>query len=336
MPNKPVVLVNMPVSTQHEVIDAWCRDRLERDFDMRWFQGGKRPTEDELAALAPDAWGIVTGWGACAISPGLAERMPGLKIVAHSAGTVKGVVSEALWARNITVTSAAAQIAVDVAQYAVALMVVGSKNLLGISPAVSAGKWGEPKDARAATDLRYATVGVISASHVGRNVLRLLKHYEVEVLLFDPFVTPEQARELGAEKAGLDDLMKRSDIVTIHAPSLPATRHMINARTLGLMKDDAGLINTSRGTMIDEAALVAELKKGRGLWAFLDVTDPEPPKPDSPLFNCPNLHLTPHIAGSKVRSRNRLGRQAYEELRRCCAGEPPQFAVTEKMLATIA
>ncbi|GMV80868.1 MAG: 2-hydroxyacid dehydrogenase [Planctomycetota bacterium] len=337
MSRKPVVAIDIPAGTLKQIMSDATRATLDREFETRWHAADEKLTEDSVAALAQNADAIMTGWGAQKITPKILDAAPGLKVVSHSAGTVKGLVCDELWSRGITVTSCAPEIAIDVAQYTVGLMAVGIKNVLELVPATKAGAWWKrPEHLRPPNDLRGSTVGVISASQVGRNTLRILQAYDVQALLFDPFVSAEQARAMGAEKVELEDLFRRSDLITIHAPSLPATRHMVNAKMLGLMKDHAGLINTSRGTMVDEAALVAELQKGRGVWAILDVTDPEPPPPGSALYSCPNLYLTPHIAGSVGRGRLRLGQAAYEEIRRVLAGEAPKFNVTEKMLATMA
>src|SRR5581483_4071727 len=138
--------------------------------------------------------------------------------------------------------------------------------------------------------------GIIGASRIGRIVIGMLKGYNgVGVKLFDPYVSSEQASAMGVQSASLDDVC-RCEVVSVHAPNIPETRHMLNARTLGLLPDHAVLINTSRGALIDEAALIAELRR-RPLYVALDVTDPEPPAKDSPLRSEPNVILTPHIAG---------------------------------------
>src|SRR6185436_9888054 len=124
----------------------------------------------------------------------------------------------------------------------------------------------------------------------------LLRPFDVEVLLYDPYVAPAEAAGLGVALTGLDELCSRSHILTVHAPQLATTRHMIDARRLALMPDGGTLINTSRGSLIDEEALLPELISGR-LYAVLDVTDPEVPPADSPLYTLPNVLLTPHIAG---------------------------------------
>ena len=177
------------------------------------------------------------------------------------------------------------------------------------------------------------TVGVISASQVGQRVMRLLAPYGVRVLLYDPFMSEARARdEFGAELMDLVTIAKESDVVTIHAPKLDATYQMVNATHFQMMKDDAVFVNTSRGDNIDEAALITELEKGR-LFAFLDVTSPEPPLADSPLRKLPNCVLTPHVAGQQS---YRIGNQVVEEIRRCFAGEEQVFQVTREMLDRLA
>jgi len=177
------------------------------------------------------------------------------------------------------------------------------------------------------------TVGVISAGHVGKCVMRLLRRYHCRILLYDPFVTEEEAREqFGAEKVDLVTMARESDVVTCHAPKLDATKHMWNASHFRLMKDKAIFVNCSRGANIDEAAMIAELQTGR-IFACIDVTEPEPCALDSPLRTLPNVILTPHIAGPHT---YRVGEMAAEELSRCFAGEEPLYRVTKDMLYRIA
>jgi phosphoglycerate dehydrogenase-like enzyme len=156
-------------------------------------------------------------------------------------------------------------------------------------------------------------------------VIDLLAPYDVNILLYDPFVSFEEAAELGVTKLELDRLFERADVVSLHAPANAKTHHMLNAERLARMKDDALLINTARGSLIDEQALIQELSKGR-FFAFLDVTDPEPPALDSPLRTLPNVVITPHIAGC-IEDCNQLGELAVEELRRFFAGEPPIYQI---------
>lgn len=246
---------------------------------------------------------------------------------------MKPIVTDAVWERGIRVTSSAAAIAVDVAQTTVALMVITVKKILPYSRLLAAGGWSE-RPYGLPGELRGKTIGIIAASHVGRNVIRLLKNYDTgTILLADPYLGDEAARELGVSRVPLADLLARADVVSCHAPSTPETRHLLNADNLHLLKNGAVLINTSRGALIDEAALIAQLRTGRML-ACLDVFDPEPPSPDSELRRLPNVLLTPHLAGC-VSDCTRCGEFAVDDLQRLFAGEQPRFEVTKSMLDRI-
>jgi phosphoglycerate dehydrogenase-like enzyme len=158
-------------------------------------------------------------------------------------------------------------------------------------------------------------VGLVGASFIGRDMIRLCRTLELKsILVYDPYLTREEANSLGVEKTELDDLMRRSDVVSLHTPATEETHHLINAANLALMKDRAIFINTARGMCVDEAALIAELEKGR-LFACLDVTYPnEPPAPESPLWTLPNCVLTPHIAGGIKEACHRQGRLVADQI----------------------
>lgn len=163
-----------------------------------------------------------------------------------------------------------------------------------------------------------------------------MNNFDVDILLYDPYTTEEQAAAMGCKKAELEDLLKASDIVSIHAPSIPATHHMFNADTLKLMKKDAVLINTSRGSLIDEKALYEHMAAGNLKYACLDVYDPEPILPDNPLRTLNNVILTPHLAGLAANGKYRIGKHAAEQIANYMNGKPMECEVTEDMLATIA
>ena len=156
---------------------------------------------------------------------------------------------------------------------------------------------------------------------VGFRVIELLRPFDLRVLLYDPFVTAAEAARLGVEPVGLDELCARADVVSVHAPQLPETHHMISARELSLMRTGSTLINTARGSLIDEAALLREVVPGR-LHAVLDVTDPELPPADSPLYELPNVLLTPHVAGSLGNELHRMTDHSLDELERYARGRP--------------
>ena len=296
--------------------------------------GRERPTVEETIELIIGAQACVTSWGCQRMTDDVLDAAPDLGIIVHAAGSVKPIVSDAVWKRGIIVTSGAAMIAVNVAEMTVGCLILGLKNVWGLTRVTCAGGWREERESARSRVLNQVTIGVIGAGHIGRRVLEYLRPFEVkELLLCDPYWTSEEIAKLGAIKVSLQELLRRSDAVTLHAPALPATRHMLGMEELRLMKDRAVLVNTSRGQNIDEQALVAELEKGR-LFVFLDVTDPEPPAVNSRLRTLPNVVLTPHVAGG--RANPRMGDYAVEELRRFFAGETPLHQVTRDIIDRIA
>ncbi len=287
-----------------------------------------------LAALLDGARIAVTGWGSPRFDAALLAKAPDLRMVAHTAGTVKGIVSDELYDRGIVVTTSAAANAVPVAQYTVAMMVSLLKQVPWLADAYNKADQKEIERRRAVVrELEAMRLSIIGASRVGREVIKLLKGYpDLEILCYDPYLSDSAARELGVIKVSLEEAC-RCELVSIHAPSIPETRHMFNARTLALLPDHAVLINTSRGALIDEAALVAECAR-RPLYVMLDVTDPEPMPTDSPLRKNPNIIVTPHIAGAMNQACKGMGRLTIGEIRRFLNGEKLQHAVTRDMLAT--
>ncbi|NOX60539.1 MAG: hydroxyacid dehydrogenase [Chloroflexi bacterium] len=310
--------------------NAW--DALASFAEVVHHPGPEPATKEDLIALLPAADACITSWGVARLDADVLAAAPRLKAMAHMGGSVKRFVSDALWERGVHVTSAAPILAVDVAETTLGLMIVGMKRIWPLAQHVREGGWRETSW-WPARELVHKQVGIIGASNVGRHVIRLLQSFDVTVLLYDPFVSAEEAAELGAEKVSLEDLLRRADIVSLHAPLKPDTRHMLDAARLALMKDDALLINTARGGLIDEQALIAELSKGR-FFAFLDVTDPEPPAADSPLRRLDNVVVTPHIAGC-IEDCSRMGELAVEELRRFFAGEPAIYRITPDMFTRI-
>ncbi|MBT2524617.1 hydroxyacid dehydrogenase [Streptomyces sp. ISL-99] len=275
-----------------------------------------------IAAALAEAEVLFTCWGATPLTAEVLDAAPNLRAVIHAAGSVKHHITPACWDRGIAVTSAAAANALPVAEYTLAAILFAGKRVLHAAARYRALR--ADHDWRAELDgagNHRRTVGIVGASRIGRRVIELLRPFDLDVLLYDPYVDPREAAALGVELAPLDELCARSSVVSVHAPQLPATHHMIDARRLAAMPTGATLINTARGSLIDEAALLPELASGR-LNAVLDVTDPELPPPDSPLYDLPNVLLTPHIAGSLGNELHRMADRSLDELERYATGRP--------------
>jgi len=321
------VLVHQPL--QGQLFSASDRQRLESLGEVRWAEGGKLTPEKALELLRGCAVAIGS-WGTVGPTAEIVPHTPDLRLWVHAAGTVKHFFGPHLKGRDVAICSCAPAIAECVAEMTVGQLIVGLKRVL---PNAAANQQGAaPKPANSFT-LASSTIGVIAASQVGRHVLNFLRPFRPQVLLYDPFVTAEQAAALGARKVSdLLELCRSSNAVTLHTPNLPETQQMLGAQHFKAMRDDAIFVNTSRGSCIDQAALLDELQRGR-LFAFLDVTTPEPLPNEHPLRRLPNVLVTSHIAGG---ADLRIGAQAVDDVAAFVAGRSPTLRVTEDMLARMA
>lgn len=276
---------------------------------------------------------LVTGWGCPLITADVLAGAPHLRLIAHAAGTVKFTVVPEAYTAGISVTHAAEANAIPVAEYTLAMILLSNKR------AFTFRRLYRQDHSRHSTHRMMdqpignfgRTVGIIGASRIGRRVIRLLQPFDVDVLLYDPHVGLGDPILDLATRVSLEDSMALSDVISVHAPSLPSTQHLIGAPQLRLMRDGATLINTARGALIDETALLAELETGR-IDAVIDVTDPEIPAPDSRFYDLPNVFLTPHIAGAIGTERSRLGALVADEIERFVTGAPLLYAIEPKAL----
>jgi len=287
-------------------------------------------------AVLAQATVLLTGWGCPMIDATVLDAAPDLALIAHAAGSVKSHVAADCWDRGVRITTAAQANAVPVAEYTLGFILLAGKNVFIEQHRQRLGQSTYYKD-HLAGDVGNlgGTVGIIGASRIGRLVLELLRPYSLNVLLADPTLTTAEAAELGAELVSLEDLMRRSRVVSLHAPILPSTIGMIGAAELAGMGDGATFINTARGVLVDHDALRAELVTGR-INAVLDVTAPEPLPDGDPLYTLPNVILTPHIAGSLGNELVRMGDLAVDEVELLARGEDAGYAITREVLAAMA
>ncbi len=301
----------------------------------RW-PGPGRPDPESVADALRRAQVVVTGWG----TPPLAELAGwtpdrfAVRLVAHTAGTVKGLLPVEALERGLAVTHANESLAEAVAEFTIGLIITGCRQAF---PAATRLRAGLPRVPLARQrELGGATVGVIGASAIGRRVLRLLAPFGPALLLADPYCPPATAATLGATLVPLPELLARSDVVTLHAPVTPETLGMLGAAEFALLRDGALFVNTARGRLVDHHALLAELRAGR-LDAILDVTDPtEPLPPDSPFFALENCVVLPHMAAVTSDARRRQARYTIDEILRFLRGEPLEHAVLRARWETMA
>ena len=325
------VMLAMTDTAYRDLFDDELRSRLEALADLVLPAPVASFDPPAVRAALGRADVLLTSWGCPPLDAAVLAGAPRLRAVLHAAGSVKHHVTDACWDRGLAVTTAADANAVPVAEFTLAAILAAGKRAHAFAagfrahPGELAWRHGVAGAAGGASNYRR-TVGVVGFSRIGRRVADLLRPFDLTVLVADPYADPAAVTAAGAELADLDDLIRRSDVVTLHAPALPETHHLIDARRCALMKDGATLINTARGALVDHAALTAQCEHGR-LHAVLDVTDPEPLPPDSPLYHLPNVVLTPHIAGAMGTECHRLAALALDELQRLTRDEPLQHQV---------
>jgi phosphoglycerate dehydrogenase-like enzyme len=310
-----------------------------------------RRSLDELVeitdlVLTPDNWRdhtdvlaeadfIFSGWKSPKYDQDFLAAAPRLKAVFYAAGSIRYCVSDAFWARDIAITSAYEANAVPVAEYTVATTILALKQFWRRADLARQGKgWGD--HTRPIPGSFRATIGLVSFGMIARKVAEMLAVYDVNVVVHCPFLTESEALLLNVRRASLDEIFRTADVVSIHTPVLPATIGMIDGRLVSLMKSDAALINTARGVILDQPSVIAALRARPDLTAILDVTNPEPPQADDPLFTLPNVVVTPHIAGSHGRECERMGSYMLEEFRRYQNGQPLRWRITREMVARMA
>ncbi|WP_203568547.1 hydroxyacid dehydrogenase [Aestuariimicrobium ganziense] len=282
--------------------------------------------DDELAEVEV----VVTGWGAPRIDADVLRRMPRLRGICHSAGTVRAIIYPVVYERGVRVTTAAAANAVPVGEFALAMIILACKQVFRANVEYRPGHSVDHHRDFSTSGTYRRRVGLVGASTIGRLVIEHLhRSTDLEVWVADPYLTAEEAGRLGVTKVELDELLAGCDVVSLHAPLLDSTRGMITARELALLPDGATFINTARGGLVDHAALESELVSGR-IWAVIDTTDPFEPLPDdSVLYGLPNVFLTPHIAGSQGNELARMGDLALRNAAALLSSDDPTTVVLE-------
>ncbi|WP_435747490.1 hydroxyacid dehydrogenase [Microbacterium sp. PMB16] len=294
-------------------------------------------TAAELAAdphALRDVDVLLTGWGPPLLDQDLLDRAPRLRAVLHAAGSVKPLVTQAVWDRGIAIVSAAAANADPVAEMTAAQIVLAARGVPASRRRYRVER--SRSAAAAAAGTRGAVIGLVALGEIGRRVAERLRGTGVQLLAADPFASPESAADLGVELVSIEELFERSRVVSLHAPLLPATREMVGADLLERMPQGATLINTARGGLVDEKALARVFAARPDLTALLDVTEEEPPSADSPLWQLENVELTPHVAGSMGADRAAMGRLVADELGRLAGGAPLRHRVEQEALARMA
>lgn len=290
-----------------------------------------------LREKLPQADAVFTSWDTANLDAEILAGAPHLKLLCHAAGSVRPVVSEALWQRGIRVTSAASAISYGVAEYCLGLMLMASKRVFWTAQGVRHGHWQEDSACFGGLfELYQQNVGIVGAGHIGKHLVRLMKNFDCNVFVYDPFLPREQAQAMGCEKLEtLDELFSRCRVVSLNAPSNEGTRNMLRGHHFAALPKGAVFLNTAGSIQINEPEFLDELRKGRFV-ACVDRCEVEPCALDHPYRTLPNVILTPHIAGVAAENRFRIGTFAIDSLETYLQGTSLAHEVTEAQLASMA
>jgi D-3-phosphoglycerate dehydrogenase len=265
----------------------------------------EEPNEDELARIIKGFDGLIVR-SKPLVTKKVIESADRLKVIARAGVGLDNIDVKAAEQRGIALINAPESSTQSVAELAIGLMLAVARKIAFSDRRMREGYWAK-KEAMG-VELSGKTLGVIGAGRIGSAVARIAKYgFNMHILYYDVACRDDLNKELGAECVSIEELLKRSDIVTIHVPLLPETRHMINEEKLRLMKKTAILINTSRGAVVDTAALVKALSEGWIAGAGLDVFEEEPLPKDHPLTKLDNVVLTPHIGASTKEAQEKAG-----------------------------
>jgi phosphoglycerate dehydrogenase-like enzyme len=279
-------------------------------------------------SVMSDAEVVFSGWGGPTLDARFLEISPRLKAMFYGAGSMASILTQAVWDRGIIVTSAIAANGTPVAEYTLATILFSLKHGWRLARELR-----EPRplpNRDLAPGCYGSTIGLISLGAIARNLLRLLRPFDMRIIVWDPFLMPEEAEELDVETVTLDELFAQADVVSLHAPLLPETEGMIGGDYLRSMKSGATFINTARGRIVRQDEMIDVARSRPDLQFVLDVAEPDPLPHDNALLKLPNVIVTPHIAGSVGNECRRMGRYMVEELERFVAGKPLRWAVTRE------
>jgi phosphoglycerate dehydrogenase-like enzyme len=316
-----------------------------------FFDKGRREKIEHLANLYPEvitkesinvhidavrnADVVFSAWGMPRFEPNELDVFDNLKAIFYAAGSVKSF-AESFLNRGVIIVSGWQANAIPVSEFTVAQIILSTKGYFR--------NIREYKDSELRTKgicfkgkgSFDETIGLIGCGAIARRVIKLLKNYNLQVIVYDPYLSDSDAKVLGVEKVNLDDIFKRAYVISNHLPSLKELKGILNKKYFSLMREDATFINTARGAEVVEEDLVSELKKRPSLTALLDVLVDERSNADRELFHIPNVYVTSHIAGSQNNELVRMADFVIEDFISWEAGLPLKYQVTSEMLKKMA
>jgi phosphoglycerate dehydrogenase-like enzyme len=336
-PPAPLIYIALSPELYDEIrFERFLPGLREKARLERW-DGPGAPSQAAMQDALQRAEILVTGWGTPFLVDALRDWSPGhspVRLVAHTAGSVKRLLPYEALANGLLVSHANETLAEAVAEFTLGAILAMRRQMF-----LAERRFKTRTAAPSYTqfhELKGSTVGIIGAGAIGRRVMALLRPFQVQLLVFDPYTPPVLFQEFGASQVSLEEVFRRSDIVSLHAPVTSETIRMLGAAQFQAMKDGALFVNTARGRLVDADALLRELQTGR-ISALLDVTDPDEPLPlDSPFFALENCVILPHIAGHSAEARLRQGQDTAEDILNYLSGKSLRFQVRPERWASMA
>jgi D-3-phosphoglycerate dehydrogenase / 2-oxoglutarate reductase len=286
-------------------------------------------SEEEIIALTREADAVLNCYAK--MTARVIENLPRCKIIARYGIGVDNVDLAAATKARILVTNVPDYCVDEVSDHALALLLALARRIVIADTGVKSGSWSVTAHAEIRR-LRGLTLGLIGFGKIAKALASKAQALGMKLVVYDPYLDPANISSQGAEAASLEKLLADADAISIHVPLSPETRNLIGHSELAHMKPSAFLINTSRGGIVDEQALAIALQEGRLGGAALDVLSTEPPPPDHPLRQAPNIILTPHLSFYSRESVIELQTKAAEEVARALKGEPPRSPVNREVL----
>jgi phosphoglycerate dehydrogenase-like enzyme len=334
---KPRLLLAVEAGFYPTIFSRPDEERLHALVSMINAKPPQRADAGFITAHVAEADIAITSWDTAAFDASIINQAPRLRLVCHAAGTVRPVVSDALWDRDIVVTSGSEAIAYGVAEFCLGLILTESKRVSWQAADTRKGGWAQSGgDFGGAFEPYQQNIGIIGAGHIGRRLLQLLSNLTCQVFVFDPYLDAAAIAQMGARKIDtLEEIFTTCRVVSLHAPTNESTRHMLRGEHFAALQPGSVFINTAGSIQVHEEEFIAELRKERFV-ACVDRCNVEPCPPDHPYRHLPNVLLTPHIAGVMAENRLRIGTFVVDEVERFIQGRPPRNSVTPEALARMA
>jgi glyoxylate reductase len=308
-------------------------DLLAQHTELRVWEEELPPPPQELRSQAAACHGLLTLL-TDRVDTALLDSAPNLIVVSNMATGFDNIDLPAASERNVLVTRTPGVLSDTVADFTFALLLAAARRIPEADRYVRAGRWRTwGPSILLGRDVFGATLGIVGMGDVGAAVAKRARGFGMRIVYHSNSRKPRLERRYGMTYLPLEELLRQSDFVTLHVPLTEETRRLISRRELGLMKESAVLMNTSRGSLVDQTALYEALKLGRIGGAALDVTDPEPIQPDDPLLTLENVVIVPHVASASVATREHMANLAAENLLTALRGRIPKDTANREVAA---